>query len=111
MVMLMNMITSSIAKQCSVCMEILPPWDTFGRRVVVRWGLGLWMFTSDGALGSRRRSALPVRREALDRMTAQRLDKKLMLKASISAVKLQQNERVPQALSCLAQAASMQYTT
>ena len=59
------------------------------------------MSTSAVALGLKRRSALPVRREVLDRMTAQRLDRKRLLRASISAVKLRQGERVSQAVSCL----------
>ena len=51
------------------------------------------------ALGLRSFSALPVRREVLDSMTAQRLERKRLLRASISAVKLRQDECVPQAQS------------
>ena len=98
-VMLINIRTSCIAKQCfkacSDCIEILPPQDTFWRRVVVCWGSSFWMSAFTVALGFRRRSALPVMREVLDRMTAQRLDKKLLLRASISVVKLRQDECVP----------------
>ena len=106
MVMLMYTIVSCIAKQCfqmcSDCIEILPPRDTIWRRLVVCWGSGFWMSTSPVALVKRRHTALPVRREVLERITAQRLDRKLLLRASISAVKLRQDERMPQAISCLA---------
>ena len=111
-VMLMDTMTSHIAKQCfekcSDCVEVSPPRDTFWRRVVV-WGSGSWMSAFTNATGLRSRSALPVRREVLDRMTVQRLDRKRLLRASIFAVKLWQDERVPQALSCLANVSWRQY--
>ena len=114
-VMLMNTIASCIAEQCFEncpdCIEVLPPRDTVWRRVVVCWGSGFWMSTFAVGSGFRRRSALPVRREVLDRMIAQRLDRKRLLRASISAVKLRQHERLPQALFCLAQAAGRLYRT
>ena len=105
-VMLMVTMTSHIAKQCfekcSDCIEVSPPRDTFWRRVIVCCDSGFWTFAFADAPGLRWRSALPVRREVLDRMTAQRLDRKRLLRASIFAVKLWQDERVPEALSCLA---------
>ena len=112
-VMLMDAMTSQVAKQCfekcSDCVEVLPPRNTIWRRVVACWGSGFRMSAFAIAPGLRRRSALPVRGEVLDMMTAQRLDRKRLLRASIFAVKLWQDERVPQALSCLAHVGWRQY--